>query len=172
MNARAIQEHAVDPRVERSRRIIREAALAELAAAGYGAFSIETVAARAGVGKSTVYRHWDSKVALIADALETLNEQPGPRAVEGTAREQVERLLRHLAEVLTDSTVGACLPVLIDAAERDEGSATSTTPTPPGGARRWPTSSRTGSPPASSPVAWTPIWPPAPWRARCATGGS
>lgn len=112
-------EDAVDPRIERSRRVIRQAALAELATTGYGGFSMEAVAARAQVGKSTVYRHWDGKVALIADALETLNVQPAEGPGEGTARERAERLLRHLAEVLGDSTFGACLPALIDAAERD-----------------------------------------------------
>lgn len=109
----------VDPRIERSRRIIREAALVELAETGYGGFTIEGVASRAGVGKSTVYRHWGSKIALIADALETLNEQPAADLGDGTARERVERLLRHLAEVLVDSTFAACVPALVDAAERD-----------------------------------------------------
>jgi len=109
----------VDPRVDRSRRVIREAAIAELAEIGYGRFTIESVARRAGVGKSTVYRHWGGKLSLIADALETLNQQPVPEAGEGTARERVERLLNHLAEILLHSTFSACVPALIDAAERD-----------------------------------------------------
>ena len=41
-----------DPRIERSRRVILRAALAELGEAGYGAFTIESVAARAGVARS------------------------------------------------------------------------------------------------------------------------
>jgi len=57
--------------------VIRRAALIELSETGYGPLTIEAVAARAGVGKSTIYRHWAGKRALIADALETLNEQPG-----------------------------------------------------------------------------------------------
>lgn len=109
----------LDPRVERSRRLIRESALNELADAGYGGFTIEAVAARAGVGRSTVYRHWTNKLVLIADALETLNEQPAPDATEGTARERVEGLLRHLTEALTGSTLARCIPALIEAAEHD-----------------------------------------------------
>jgi TetR/AcrR family transcriptional regulator of autoinduction and epiphytic fitness len=114
-----------DPRIERSRRVIRQAALAELAAVGYGAFSIESVASRAGVAKTTVYRHWGNKVALIADALETLNQQPDPRGGhdraggQATPRQRVEALLRHLAEVLTRSTFSACVPALVEAAEHD-----------------------------------------------------
>src|SRR5947207_78275 len=55
-----------DPRIERSRMVILQAAVEELAEVGYGAFTIESVAARAGVGKSTIYRHWPDKLALLA----------------------------------------------------------------------------------------------------------
>jgi AcrR family transcriptional regulator len=109
----------VDPRVERSRRVILQAALAELGAAGYGAFTIESVAARAGVGKSTIYRHWPGKLALVADAFQSLNVQPAPPEGGGAPRERIARLLRHLAEVVADSPFAACIPALIDAAERD-----------------------------------------------------
>src|SRR4029450_13783209 len=60
--ARAVEE--VDPRVERSRRVILEATLGELGEVGYGTLTIEAVAARAGVGKSTIYRHWPGKLEL------------------------------------------------------------------------------------------------------------
>ena len=59
----------VDPRIERSRAVILEATLDELADVGYGAFTVEGVARRAGVSKATVYRHWDGKLELVADAV-------------------------------------------------------------------------------------------------------
>ncbi len=102
--------------------MVRQAALEELGDVGYGAFTIESVAARSGVAKSTIYRHWPGKLPLIADALETLNEQPNPTSgaeAEGDPRERVEQLVRHLAEVFVDSTLSACIPALIEAAERD-----------------------------------------------------
>ena len=113
--------------MERSRRVILRAALAELGAVGYGAFTIESVAARAGVGKSTIYRHWPgtpgtpAKLALIADAFQSLNVQPAPPEEGGAPRERIARLLRHLAEGAgaSDSPFAACIPALIDAAERD-----------------------------------------------------
>ncbi len=120
MNPRLPNDTFIDPRIERSQRVIRQAALAELAEAGYGGFRIESVARRAGVGKSTVYRHWGSKIALIGDALETLNEQPGTDVGDGTPRERVAWLLRHLAEVFVDSTFSSCVPALVQAAERDD----------------------------------------------------
>jgi AcrR family transcriptional regulator len=111
----------MDPRIEHSRRAICRAALDEFAESGYAGFRIESVAARAGVGRSTVYRHWPDKAALVADALETLNRQPDPEhdAGAGTARQRVEVLLSHLAQALTDSAVSACIPALIHAARND-----------------------------------------------------
>lgn len=105
----------------RSRQALLTAALDELAAVGYAAFSMESVAARAGVGRSTLYRHWGDRLRLISDALETLNVQPTPRErPEGeTARDHVEALLRHLAEAVTSSRVGSCIPALVHAAGQD-----------------------------------------------------
>lgn len=110
--------HKLDPRIARSRTAIRAAALDELGEAGYGGFSIESVAARAGVGRSTVYRHWDGKLDLIADALDSLNVQPGPE-IAGSPRERVEQILLHLVDVLGDSPFSACIPALIHAADHD-----------------------------------------------------
>jgi len=108
-----------DPRIERSRQVILRAALDELGEAGYGAFTIESVAARAGVGKSTIYRHWPGKLALIADAFEAAHQHAVPPLDGLTAREALERLLRHVAEVVTDPAFAAPIPALIEGAERD-----------------------------------------------------
>ena len=86
------RKRSLDPRVERSRVTILRAALEELGAVGYGGFTIESVAKRAGVGKSTIYRHWPDKLALIADAFRTLHETEGPDLSTGTARERVVRV--------------------------------------------------------------------------------
>lgn len=112
-------EQAVDPRVERSRHVILRAVLGELGEAGYGAITIESVAARAGVAKSTIYRHWPDKIALIADAFETFHEQIVPPTEGLTARESLERLLIHVAEVVVDSLFSSCIPALVEGAERD-----------------------------------------------------
>ncbi|MBV8221225.1 MAG: TetR/AcrR family transcriptional regulator [Solirubrobacterales bacterium] len=108
-----------DPRVERSRMVILEAAVEELAEVGYGGVTIESVAARAGVGKSTIYRHWRDKLALLADAFESFHEQMVPDLSDRTAREAVELLVGHVAEVVVDSTFSRCIPALIEGAERD-----------------------------------------------------
>lgn len=121
MPATATTTAELDPRVERSQRRVRTAALEELAARGYGSFSIESVARRSGVAKSTIYRHWSGKLALIADALETLNVQPavGPADASDDVRDDVVRLVTHLAEAFADSTISSCTPALIEASEHD-----------------------------------------------------
>jgi AcrR family transcriptional regulator len=112
-------ERQPDPRIERSRQVILRAALAELGESGYGAFTIESVAARAGVAKSTIYRHWPDRPALIADAFETAHAHSVP-PVEGlTAREGLQQLLQHVAQVVAGSAFSASIPALIEGAERD-----------------------------------------------------
>lgn len=99
--------------------MILSAALDELGEAGYGAFSIESVADRAGVGKATIYRYWPHKLALIADAFRMLQDEGDPELATGTPREKLERIVRHVAVVAKHSPFSKCLPALIDAAERD-----------------------------------------------------
>ena len=108
-----------DPRIERSRIVILRAAVEEMAEVGYGGVTIEAIAARAGVGKSTIYRHWRDKLELIADAFETFHEQMVPELGGVPVREAVALLLGHVAEVVVDSTWSRCIPALIEGAERD-----------------------------------------------------
>jgi AcrR family transcriptional regulator len=53
--------------------VILQAAVDELADHAYGGVTIEGVAARAGVAKSTIYRHWSDRLVLIADTFETFH---------------------------------------------------------------------------------------------------
>jgi TetR/AcrR family transcriptional regulator, regulator of autoinduction and epiphytic fitness len=109
---------SVDPRVTRTRQIVLAAVLEELADVGHGQFTIESVAARCGVGKSTIYRHWAGKPQLIIDAMHTLNMQPTPEP-DGSPRDRIRQLLHHLAHAITEGSLARALPALIEAAERD-----------------------------------------------------
>lgn len=104
--------------MERSLRIIGEAALAELAEVGWGALTIDGVASRAGVARSTVYRHWPDKRALVLDAFDRRVVQPPPDETP-PGRPRVVALVRHLAEGLGDPEESAIAVALMEAAERD-----------------------------------------------------
>jgi AcrR family transcriptional regulator len=63
------------PRSTASHQAMLKAALELLAEVGFEAMSIEAIAARAGVGKTTIYRRYSSKDELIADAIESMREE-------------------------------------------------------------------------------------------------
>jgi AcrR family transcriptional regulator len=58
------------PRSARSHQAILEATLELFAEVGLQGLSIEAIAERAGVGKTTIYRRWSSKEDMIKDALD------------------------------------------------------------------------------------------------------
>ncbi|MFF4268413.1 TetR/AcrR family transcriptional regulator [Streptomyces sp. NPDC001536] len=62
-------------RSEKSRRAIYDAALALVGEVGYPKTTIEGIAARAGVGKQTIYRWWSSKAEVLMEAFLDLGEQ-------------------------------------------------------------------------------------------------
>ena len=72
-------------RSQRERNILR-ATLEELAGADYGALSIDNVAKRAGVNKTTVYRRWPTKADLVGSALTALADQIGRVPSAGSLR--------------------------------------------------------------------------------------
>lgn len=63
------------PRSVESHQAMLLATLALLAEIGFDAMSIEAIAARAGVGKTTIYRRYASKEELVADAIENVREE-------------------------------------------------------------------------------------------------
>lgn len=63
------------PRSAASHQKMLKATLELLAEVGFEAMSIEAIAARAGVGKTTIYRRYSSKEKLVADAIESIREE-------------------------------------------------------------------------------------------------
>ena len=99
------------PRNAEDARAIVAAALEMLADDGYHRRSIEAVAARAGVGKATVYRRWPGKHELVADALASLNEgMPELPPASLTTRERALVLMEHACRKDPLSLPGRILP--------------------------------------------------------------
>jgi len=109
----------MDKRIERTLGNAREAAIDVLAQGGFAAFTMEAVAEQSGISKSTLYRHWPDRMALLSDSLETLNRQP--RQAEplrpNELRGRVIELITHLASVFENSRIARVMPALIEAAE-------------------------------------------------------
>jgi AcrR family transcriptional regulator len=112
-------------RSQRARQAILEAADDLLVEHGFANLTIEAIAARAGVGKQTIYRWWPSKAAVLMDALgEDLAEHLMPP--EGGAFEPALRShLRALARFLTTSEAGAVYRALVGQAQHDAAMAAS-----------------------------------------------
>jgi AcrR family transcriptional regulator len=70
-----------------------DAAVATLAAVGFGGFSVEEVASRAGVAKTSVYRRFAGRDALLAAALQRLNDEMPPLPAPGPVRERLRAAL-------------------------------------------------------------------------------
>ncbi|WP_194815810.1 MULTISPECIES: TetR/AcrR family transcriptional regulator [unclassified Nocardia] len=69
-------------RSERSRQAILAATRALISELGYAKVSIEAIAARAGVGKQTIYRWWPSKGAVIFDSFLALSTEGDGQQIE------------------------------------------------------------------------------------------
>lgn len=81
----------------RERKILR-AAIEELASSDYGGLTIEAVAARAGVNKTTVYRKWETKAELMRAALLSVVEMYKVRSASGDLRGNLLQMARTFWE--------------------------------------------------------------------------
>ncbi len=97
---------------------ILEAAEAVLAEAGYGGFTIEQVARRAGAGKPTIYRWWSGKSALL---VEIYARQP--LDLSGTDTGSLEGdlavALRRLLAFWRETPAGEAFTALLVEAQQD-----------------------------------------------------
>ncbi len=94
-------------RNEQSRRAILAAALELLTETGYPALTVEAIAARAGVGKQTIYRWWRGKGAVILDAL--ADDMPEVIALPDTGdlRADLRQVLRATVAEFADPRLSA-----------------------------------------------------------------
>jgi AcrR family transcriptional regulator len=89
------------PRSEQADRAIIDATLDLFAEAGAQGLCIEQVAARAGVGKATIYRRWPGKEDLLLDALAALTA-PLPKPRGEAVRDDLTALIEALRAEAAD----------------------------------------------------------------------
>jgi AcrR family transcriptional regulator len=99
-NQQVVQGVRTGGRSARVREAILAAAFNELIDSGYAALSVEAVASRAGVNKTTVYRRWPTLDDLLVDALTAWSLEALPDPDTGSIETDLLALGRELAEVL------------------------------------------------------------------------
>lgn len=100
------------PRSAEAHRAILDATIDLFVEQGFEAMSMEGIADRAGVGKTTIYRRWQSKEDLVVDAIDELIMDVEPPDTGSLRRDLVE-LLTQLQVVLTSSRAGEVFPRMI-----------------------------------------------------------
>jgi len=108
----------VSPRARNSDADIFEATLDVIAEHGVSRVTVDMVAARAGMSKATIYRHWGSRAQLIHAALSSL-EGPYVETPGESLREDLSILLSHLVEYFNRHDICRIFASLVDAAGRD-----------------------------------------------------
>lgn len=127
MKSRAGEPSNKPEPLRRSKEAVKAASLAAayelLTEAGLSGVNFDEVSRRSGVAKTTIYRHWPSRTALLFDAV----MQFAPRLQTpntGSFRDDLITLALGLAERLQTGRWSSAMPSIIDAAERDTEVAT------------------------------------------------
>jgi AcrR family transcriptional regulator len=108
-------------RSEASRRAILTAAFELVGEIGYDGLTIEGIAARAGVGKQTIYRWWPSKGAVLFDSFLALSEQddgdpslPDTGDLDVDLKHVLRATVAELVDPLYDRPMRAMLTAMLD----------------------------------------------------------
>jgi AcrR family transcriptional regulator len=107
----------------RTRRRVLDAAAALLARKGYTALTVEAIAAEAGVAKTTLYRWWPSKAAVLVDLY---TELAGALLVDldtGSAERDLVNLFRGIVRLFRDTPAGLAMAGMIAEAQLDPAAA-------------------------------------------------
>jgi len=108
----------VDGRVRRSRDRVLTTTFELLGESGVGGFTVDEVARRSGVAKTTIYRHWPSREALVIDACSRISDEqevPDTGSLEG----DITAILTNIGHLLGTARWSSVLPSIADVAERD-----------------------------------------------------
>ena len=107
------------PRCPVTHQAILDCANTLLEEIGFSNMSIEGIAARAGVGKATIYRRWPNKASVVIDAFLAATSQEVAFPNTGSAREDIRRQMRSVVRVLNGPR-GRTIATLIGVVQSDQ----------------------------------------------------
>ena len=103
-------------RTARTRAAVMQAVVGELIDNGYAGTTVERVAARAGIAKTTIYRRWGGLDGLLADLMAEHAAQEIPVPDEGNLDADLRALARGVVTSLRDPAIRAAFASMIAAA--------------------------------------------------------
>jgi len=109
--------------LRRSKEAVKMASLVAayelMTASGLSGVSVDEVSRRSGVAKTTIYRHWPSRSALLLEAcMQFAPRLQGPNT--GTFKGDLTAIAMAMAQRLQTGGWSSVVPSIIDAAERDQ----------------------------------------------------
>ncbi|MFB7916121.1 TetR-like C-terminal domain-containing protein [Streptomyces sp. NPDC056061] len=110
-------------RTARTRAAVRDAVLGGLVELGYPGLSVEYVAERSGIHRTTLYRRWGNLEGLLVDALDLAGEDSWTPPDTGSIEGDLRALARMTAATFTDAAAAAAPTAVIAAAFQSERAA-------------------------------------------------
>eukprot|EP00439_Symbiodinium_sp_Y106_P088632 s1_g1168.t1 len=89
-----------------TRRKVLEAAAALLDGDGYPSVTMEAIAAKAGVAKTTIYRWWPSKAAILLDLFDAIGDERISDPKTGDLASDLKAYLKALLELMSGTVAG------------------------------------------------------------------
>jgi len=108
----------IDPRIERTRRVVLSATADVVAERGYDNTTIEGISDRCGVARSTIYRHWPDKTQLVIEAVKN-RLMIDPEIDTGSVAGDIEEFLGQLVAWFADDAVVTIALSMLAAAHHD-----------------------------------------------------
>lgn len=109
---------STDPRTQRTRQTVLAATADILLEVGFERITIEGVAERSGVARSTIYRNWPSRAELFVEAFTSIKAAP-PAVDVGNLPGDLVGQMNLLADGLRHAEWSRLLPSLVSAADQD-----------------------------------------------------
>jgi AcrR family transcriptional regulator len=101
------------PRSAEADTAIIDATLELIVEEGIGGLSVESIAARAGVGKATIYRRWAGKDEVIEDALASLNDAMPELPDADNVRDRLVAMVEAIRVKSLETCSGRLMPRML-----------------------------------------------------------